>query len=81
MLALYLFPVLLIQYPTPIIKTKVNIKLIYRHFGYIGFDNIKKIKKIVISLEFDNAYNVTKLTRLCDLYKKGRFIREVNKKP
>ena len=47
----------------------------------MGFDNIKKTRKMVISLEFDNAYNVAELTRLYNPCEKKRLIREVNKKP
>jgi hypothetical protein len=70
-----------VQYPEPITKAKADIKLVYHCFGYIGFINIRRTRKIVTSLEFDNTREKTESTRLCDPYKKGRFMHEVSRKP
>jgi hypothetical protein len=47
----------------------------------MGFINIRRTRKIVISLEFDNTREKKKSICLCDPYKKGRLIREVSRKP
>jgi hypothetical protein len=47
----------------------------------MDFTNIRRTKKIIISLEFDNTREEIESIRLYDLYKKGRFIREVSRKP
>jgi hypothetical protein len=46
----------------------------------MGFINIRRTRKIVISLEFDNTREETKLICLYDLYKKDRFMHEVSRK-
>jgi hypothetical protein len=69
-----------IKYPKPIIKAKIDIKLIYYCFGYIGFINIRRTRKIVISLEYNNTREETKSICLCDLYKKGRPMRKISRK-
>jgi hypothetical protein len=80
-LAEHLFLIIPAQYPKLITKTKANIKLVYYCFGYIGFTNIRRTRKIITSLEFDDTREKTELIYLCDLYKKNRLVREINKKP
>jgi hypothetical protein len=46
----------------------------------MSFINIRRTKKIVISLEFDNTQEETESIRLYDPYEKGRPIREVSRK-
>jgi hypothetical protein len=79
-LAEYLFLAIPVEYPEPITKAKANIKLVYRRFGYIGFTNVRRTRKIVTSLEFDNTREKTESIYLCDLYKKDRPMREVSRK-
>ena len=80
MLASHLFPVLPAQHLTPMTKAKINIKLVYRRFGYMGFDNVRKTRKMVTSLEFDDAHDVAELTRLYNPCEKRCPVCEVNKK-
>jgi hypothetical protein len=61
-------------------KAKADIELVYRRFGYIGFTNVRRTKKIVTSLEFDNTREEIESTCLCDLCEKGRLVREVSRK-
>jgi hypothetical protein len=79
-LAEHLFPAMPAQYPKPITKAKADIKLVHRRFGYMGFTNIRRTRKIITGLEFDNTREETESTRLCDLYEKGRPVREVSRK-
>jgi hypothetical protein len=76
----YLFPAIPVQYPKPITKAKANIKLVYCRFGYMGFTNVRRIRKMVTGLEFDNTREETESTRLCDLYEKGRSVHKVSRK-
>jgi hypothetical protein len=69
------------QYPEPITKAKTDIKLIYYCFGYIGFSNIQRTRKIIIGLEFDDTREEIESICLCDPYEKGRLICEVSRKP
>jgi hypothetical protein len=80
-LAEYLFPAIPAQYPEPITKAKADIKLVHRCFGYMGFTNVRRTRKIVIGLEFDDTREKTESTRLCDPCEKGRLVREVSRKP
>jgi hypothetical protein len=61
-------------------KAKADIKLVYYRFGHMGFTNVRRTKKIITSLEFDNTREKTESIRLCDLYEKGRLIHEVSRK-
>jgi hypothetical protein len=79
-LAEHLFLVIPAQYPEPITKAKANIKLVYYCFGYIGFSNVRRTRKIIISLEFDDTREKTKSTCLCNPYEKGRPMREISRK-
>jgi hypothetical protein len=69
------------QHPEPITKAKANIELVYCRFGYIGFTNVRRTRKIVTGLEFDDIREETESTCLCDPYEKGRLVREVSRKP
>jgi hypothetical protein len=77
----HLFLAIPAQYPKPITKTKTDIKLVHRRFGHIGFTNVRRTRKIVIGLEFDNTREETESICLYNLYEKGQSIREVSRKP
>jgi hypothetical protein len=61
-------------------KAKVDIELVYRYFSYIGFINIRRTRKIITSLEFDDTREETESIYLYNLYKKDRFMHEVSRK-
>jgi hypothetical protein len=46
----------------------------------MGFTNVRRTRKIVTSLEFDDTRKKTESIYLYDLYEKGRPMREVSRK-
>jgi hypothetical protein len=77
----YLFLAMPVQYPELITKAKTDIELVYYCFGYMGFTNVRRTRKIITSLEFDNTREKIKSTCLYNLYEKDRLMREISRKP
>jgi hypothetical protein len=55
MLAEHLFPVMPAQHPEPMTKAKADIELVHRRFGHMGFSNVRRTRKMVTGLEFDDT--------------------------